>query len=83
MDILSRFILSIIYLYYFHICTVSFAALFLFQRVSRGKKEGSVINQNILGNTFSSEKRVKPTDRPPPKKLPSPSGMGKMCFLAF
>jgi len=34
-----------------------------------------VINQNIHGNTFSGEKRVKPTDRPPPKKLPSPSGM--------
>ena len=74
MDILSRFIRSIFYLYYFHISTVSFAVLF-FQRVSRGKKEGSVINQNIHGNTFSGEKRVKPTDRPPPKKLPSPSGM--------
>lgn len=74
MDILSRFILFIFYLYYFHISTVSFAVLF-FQRVSRGKKEGSVINQNIHGNTFSGEKRVKPTDRPPPKKLPSPSGM--------
>ena len=34
-----------------------------------------MINQNIHGNTFSGEKRVKPTDRPPPKKLPSPSGM--------
>lgn len=44
------------------------------ERVSIGKKEGSVINQNIHGNTFSGEKRVKPTDRPPPKKLPSPSG---------
>ena len=74
MDILSRFILFIFYLYYFHISTVSFAVLF-FQRVSRGKKEESVINQNIHGNTFSGEKRVKPTDRPPPKKLPSPSGM--------
>ena len=64
----------------YFICIIFTSVLFLllfwfFQRVSRGKKEGSVINQNIHGNTFSGEKRVKPTDRPPPKKLPSPSGM--------
>ena len=64
----------------YFICIIFTSVLFLlpfcfFQIVSRGKKEGSVFNQNIHGNTLSGENRVKPTDRPPPKKLPSPSGM--------
>ena len=72
------YFLGLLCLYF--ICIIITSVLFLllfcfFQRVSRGKKEGSAINQNIHGNTFSGEKRVKPTDRPPPKKLPSPSGM--------
>ena len=72
----------------YFICIIFTSVLFLllfcfFQRVSRGKKEGSVINQNIHGNTFSGEKRVKPTDRPPPKKLPSPSGMKTIYASGF
>lgn len=39
----------------------------------KGKNEGSAINQSSHGTTFSNKKRVMPTDRPPSKKVSTPS----------